>query len=1612
VEPNGQGHLETRDSGDGRWVRYAVVWTIVAAGILGVTGKMVYDASRPSPPPLPGVKDAGAARTPFDMTRVRGHVRHLSSLGTRLAGYPGNTAAAEYIKQTLRRAGITHIESQRFKTITPAVGDRPGATPDIEAASITLPDGRRVPLYPLWPNTARTCQTPPEGITGRLVDGGSGSLADLSGKDINGAFVIVDWTCDRKWQHVPELGGRAVIFRPCDRTTGYQSRSKALTIPANIPRFYVQPEHVGVLEENVETSKRRNVDSAAGGLSTIRCVMRWASVASENIIAHLPATRGARRRGGDDDNDAPLIFHAYYDSISIVPQLAPGAEQACGPAALLELGRYLTQRERPRDVVLLFTSGHTQAFSGMRAYVSQYLMPPPTGSKFRKFAKPKQPCGLLTSLDLTSGTPQLGIFCRGFFCLQPDIFAHQWFALLGSNLARYVQPVVDSIVADRPAGLAQDDDTKPVDLNLFVDGINAVKGANWMTYFPFMVAFESELANLGGIAAVTMATPNDSRDRVDSPIDTFDRVRFDRLAIQMRMLAASVDALLSWRGPYASKKFESLWVTLKGRVVYLHPKRSYVPDYPLPNAVVVLKNYSAVWDQVGVRALPMLLTDEKGRFEIGGLLHTRCGGLFRSFYDVEAFGVNPDTGAINHANDMSAMRIKDYPSHVKLDEEERSVNVVVFPCIGTTLYALTEPREYLPLWQIEIFDAKTNSPPFRYGYSYPDPGTYGRWETASTIFAPPDTTLRLGLGASAVGFQMVLTNARPGNALGDGFDIRELNTIRAMMLQGAGDMWALTQERFDKLHRYGVRNPRAELLHDNARGFLDQAREALDRHDYVAYRINAERAWSSEMKAYPEILATANDMVQGVIFYLALLLPFAYAMERLLVNAATIRGRIIGMLTVFAIGFGVLAVVHPAFRFTLTPALVLLSFVILALAVTVSAWVWTKFDTMLQEVRTARLGMHEADVNRAGAALSAFDLGLSNVRRHRRRAVLTATTVVVVTFTLLSFTSMTPTLAVRGARYFMGEPAYDGLLIRDRNWFPLSRDRYKAFIREVGRHAAVAGRAWFETTRVGDVTRIEVRRATQPPRLFVATALVGMTANEPNVTDLADRTIVAGRWFKDDAETGILLPQRMAERLGIRAVAGRIVADVPDAGASRPAGPATSTSTPATAQPTARPTVEIYGRTLPVIGIFNETQFDQILDLDGEPLTPVDHILMAEKRRTEILLDSEQIEEYIHTTCDTVPIIPLHLALDIGGTIRSIATRLDPDQVYAWTQQLIRRTDQTMFANLGGQVRLFSTVSRTQFGGFFSAAVPVAIGCLIVLSTMLGAVYERQREIFVCSSIGLAPSHVSSLFLAESCVYAILGAALGYLLGQTLTKVLMMLGWLTALSLNYSAMSAVIVTVVAMLVVVATTIYPARVAFRAAMPEEPQARRGGSTTAGDRFVLDLPFLASAEHLDGVQAYLYEFLDAHADVWIGKLSVDRLGASRREFAGAVIPVLAFRSWLVPFDLGISQHVEIGGVFRPEHNAYQFQLIATRTSGDYQNWRRLNPHFLKIIRKQLLLWRILSPDQKQRYVDRGPRLFGNTVEVGVPVDRIDLQEGSGSAGPTVFGGPGPAPAGGVV
>jgi hypothetical protein len=416
--------------------------------------------------------------------------------------------------------------------------------------------------------------------------------------------------------------------------------------------------------------------------------------------------------------------------------------------------------------------------------------------------------------------------------------------------------------------------------------------------------------------------------------------------------------------------------------------------------------------------------------------------------------------------------------------------------------------------------------------------------------------------------------------------------------------------------------------------------------------------------------------------------------------------------------------------------------------------------------------------------------------------------------------------------------------------------------------------------------------------------------------------------------------------------------------------------------------VRLFGRDLPLTGIVAAEAFDRLTDLDGEPLTPENPVLQQE-RITELAQatggrqpKADTLETYIHYGVDQVAIVPLVYGRQLGATIRSVGIRAGSGvDVAAEAAGYAQRSNLTILGSDGQAVTLYAALNTSQLSAAWQILIPLFLGLTMILGTMLGSVYERKNEIFVYNSVGLAPSHVGALFMAEAGVYAIIGAGSGYLLGQCLTKLLQATGALAGLTLNYTAGSTILVTLLTMGMVLLSAIYPARQAFRAAIPGASRGRQAGPAAAEQTDALDLylPFVATAGHAFAMQAYLAEYLTSIQDVTVGKLAVDNLRTFVETRDGQRIPVMEFRAWMAPFDLGVSHDVRLRIVPRADRGVYQYHLSAQRFSGDRQDWRRLTPRFILAIRKQLLLWRILTAGELQKYQEAGGRLFG---EVAIP------------------------------
>ena len=1166
----------------------------------------------------------------------------------------------------------------------------------------------------------------------------------------------------------------------------------------------------------------------------------------------------------------------------------------------------------------------------------------------------------------------------------------------------------------------------------FVNAISASGGKTWKTYIPGKIAFDSEVATLVGKTGIAFATIEDARVLTDTPLDTIDRVDLregGNLHQQAQTLASLlIQALRDAEMPTAAR-VGNFYCNLFGDVVEFDARESALPNKPVPYPILTLRRKNKT--MMGVRGDLFVMGDNKGNFEMAGLaMEGRATRRLGGVQEVEAYILDPDSGDIVYAPDLGNYGAKLLPNKIPINTRRRGCRVVTFPCVSTTIYDLVDQRYLRTLRELEVYDALTDSPPEKFGMSKPwQQEGVSAAEPIALVYSEPETRIKVGMAYGQIGKRLLLIKAtksgmkNPTLYTGEGFVVRENGQIRLTPYVVVRDMWWLDENRSRLYKRFGISSDRLDKLHQFANEYLDRAETELLQNDYQQALKLARAAWGYESRAYPDVKQTGNDVVNGVMFYLALLMPFAYFMERLIFGFPNIHRQILGAFGIFLLVFFFLSQVHPAFQITTTPVIILIAFVVLALTVIVISIIVRKFEEQLEKIRQEGSNVYKADVGRLSASAAAFSLGISNMRKRKGRTILTCCTLVILTFTVISFTSVRTFMHPNRTSLPQVTPRYTGLLIRDQYWRPLEEpvltsvlnDMQKtqitvsalerllerksellakqgqqpidtaaalasleqdSFIEKVDEEPVltvqnvVAPRAWYQSSGTGDQSFVQLTRTQNPADpappthpltgealTFAANMLVGMNEHEPGVSGI-DRYLQYGTWFNpgDSASWptewpyAIVLPKGMAELLKI------------------------------TESDMGKATVSVYGADFTVVGVLG-IGFKDLTDNDGEELTPVDYQLMQQQRSRGATGDETlegELQKYLHLTPDSVAILPYEVVMNQGGTLRSVAVNMEPrdedpqllgaiDKLDLIMAPLMNRIALDFFVGRDKDTYLYSSIGMTSFSGMGNLFVPILIAALIVLNTMLGAVYERVREIGIYSSVGLAPVHIAFLFLAEACVYAIVGAVLGYLMGQAIATTLVNFGWLAGLTLNYSSMSTVVATIIVMVVVLLSTMYPALKASRMAVPDierkwklpEPE---------GDVWHFNLPFTVLAEEALGLNVFMRDYFEAHADESASDFYTDQVAFSEADEDSYQIGMMV---WLAPYDLGVSQSIKfvtspVGG---EEEDLYKITLEVHRESGEIASWKRVNRRFLNLLRKQLLIWRTFSVDIRAEFHERG-------------------------------------------
>ena len=312
---------------------------------------------------------------------------------------------------------------------------------------------------------------------------------------------------------------------------------------------------------------------------------------------------------------------------------------------------------------------------------------------------------------------------------------------------------------------------------------------------------------------------------------------------------------------------------------------------------------------------------------------------------------------------------------------------------------------------------------------------------------------------------------------------------------------------------------------------------------------------------------------------------------------------------------------------------------------------------------------------------------------------------------------------------------------------------------------------------------------------------------------------------------------------------------------------------------------------------------------------PVDTVAEAKKMEEMAgidprLMDTAAIETFTHLLAQNVVLMPYRQVIDLGGTLRSISMTNfeDSDHMTELVESFVSRVAVPLFVGHGKDVNVYTSMGSASLSGMSNLIVPLAIAALIVLNTMMGSVYELSSEIGVYSSVGLAPSHVGSLFLAEAFVFAIMGSVLGYLVGQTITLVLTKYELLAGMFLNYSSLAAITSTSLVMATVILSTLWPARKASSMSVPDVTR-RWSFPEPNGDDWIFDFPFTLASGDAAGSGAYLHRIFSSYGEGSVGEFMTEEVKFSSNEFGESKIYKLELMTWLAPYDLGVSQRVKL-------------------------------------------------------------------------------------------------------
>lgn len=1473
------------------------------------------------------------------MTEVRRHVEFFTGLGTRATGYDGNVKAAQYIYNFFKDLGLSNVHIENFTV----------AEPIDYGSNITLlsgPDaGKVLKIYPIRPNLVSTSTTPPGGLIGKLVYAGLGYLKNFEGLEVNGSIVLMDWYTMDRWINAAKLGAKAVIFIPPKRIItsplGWSRNLKYLDgVPLKFPRFYVDRDGAIAL-----------LDSLGEDVQIV-ANQTWTKVQVMNIHAFLK---------GKDPNksDKFFVLTSYYDSYSPAPSIAPGAQEATGIAALLELAKYF--KSNPPDYSILFIAfgGHHQALAGSAYWASKYFRPisdPERNETFEEKYAVQINLDLQTGTDIPYFTSFLGAWsenCRNYWDE----------GLYWELLANYFREVIKDINQKKPTGMPEAGYRVRAHGGLYGYGGLLIETEHIPTQSWKEFPYDHEPAILNCMPAYTITTAFDSRPVYGEPFDTLELVNFDNLKTQLEVIRIFLVKLFNMPDDdYAKyilrlKEREKDWVGY--RTYNWHMVRGVVAEWsrdmadyvPVPNSLVTFTSTGGRGIGPFIYLRRFTFADEYGRFEFTG------ANQWDAIWTITAWKVDP-YGRVTYAPDLGthawAPLIHNFRYRVDAQGYSsvgfvvvfKAASIAFFDMISTASLSLAETETGIQHPVLFIYRSDVHLPP----------ESHSKWQygtEVTVVNVPPDIPIELvwKFGVERVP-RGVMANITVEKILGYGYKLETGETIYLPLtsLTYAEAFSNLNEERFNILRAFipNLEEHEAYKKHLRSKEIIREVKDAIFNHEYLkAYRLAVE-AWSLSYESYKYVRGWFEDTSLAVPFFAALMIPFVIVVEKLALNIHGFK-KALSLLGIFTVTLAAFYILHPGFHIAASPVMIIIGFSVLILSFPILIVLLRYAGEFIRVVRITRIGMHEVGMSKLGMADRAVSIGIEFMRKRTLRSLLTLTSIIIMVASLTSLTSIeTFTFTRKGLG--TGPGTYQGIYIHKEHWgagsYALPATLVEFVESMYGDKATIAPRAWRYTPysgiipfqykdtywkgeTIGFKIIYEGRRVSVP-------ILWGLTSEEYEF-GWPKPYLIHGEWFAPGSSAVMIVTEYYAEELELN------VTEI-DLGRY--------------------PSVIFEGVEFKIIGVVSNDIQEQ-LDLDGAAVTPIMPWWSAITMGANPWLDDVHADP-------TMPghgyvILPYQDVITLGGSISSISMKVDdPDIVYDIAETLFRLFPEYMYyVSIGGETYILYKGLIFTAWGFTYQLIPLAIVMLAVSNIMLGTVHERKNIIATYSMLGLSAAHVGFMFLAEAVAYALIGGVVGYLLAILQSHVFK--AFLPPI--NYSSTWSLVAVGGSMLITVASSLYPIILASKLVTPSLERVWKIPTRPSGDLWEIPLPFYTSTvQEAKGIIAFLKEYAEPHILRDAPGFSASNIKVDEGVMAGQPYVRISMETRLPPYELGISQSTKVY-MLRIESSRWGCQVVLKRMTGTPSEWEKLNKSFLDLLRKQMLLWRTLKPEEKERYT----RLF---------------------------------------